>query len=979
MRKIFLYVFICYLTAKFYECAKESDPDFPDINKLMQNGFIAQIEISSRPQGETIYVTEYYYGGKDQTRIDILRRGKRETIYYYPKQDQLVIIKDYTCKVEKAGTSDYLLSSNFTNWLYSPADSNEVYFGPSSLLRSAAENTPTYEKTDTIRGINCHKFLTDNPSNSEVTNTYYFTNEKWVSPANVSGGLIPIRIELGGEGTDDKIFLQTIEYVFFRPSITQIRLLEPHTGLGCKGLLNQGPEIPPITKRFTVIGEFYNETANQGKNDFQVTTFRAWYDYKNKLSRIDVNTKDDRGISTILDFNTGLMYRVTDGKNCDAEPISDSSVETFKNGFSGVMKDPKELLELDGTFYYLGKTFVRGIYCDIWESVKENIRFNHRNFTRIVFTYYYTSHLWEIEVDGTKEEQVPVRIEMNMYDKPTGEPAVKTAYNLFSFNKYPPPRFTPYNILGCAGVPSQKTFFLVTYTVSMDDVMLAEELAPMVKTELEGLIPSLAQISPLRLPFLQIDFEPEIINVMGLVLERVPALKQFNKLDAEDKPKNLENEVKATSEEDCASACVDADTCTAFHFCGNKCFISLRSFEDNWGTDLDASSCYLYIRIEQGSNNKDVPLETALKNIEKAVKNKTLVITLEKEEDGNTDMIVLKPEEFFGDISPFAVGDHDRNMYQVIFPDKTFTEASQLTVDGGIVTSPADCYRKCRDEKSILCSSFSFCGDNNKCLLSPIYASANNKEINNEVEKNTRCRIYSIAYIEMFIQYEGQVSLLSGKKEIKNVETANECAKNCREESGFSCRGFEYCNSEKVCQLHEKHVLDMKTDMSKIGRGCNHYALKYGVDYIEAGRFIIKDPNAKTLSGIEFEECARSCSEKSEFKCLTFNYCTNDDSTQNSCVLNTQTLDSPGVITDSSTTNCKHYAKKKVVDDWAQPRKSSETPKSGYTSGGLTGVIFITLFVGLVLGIAAFMGYSYYKSRSTSDGTTVKFSKHENI
>ncbi|XP_023225759.1 uncharacterized protein LOC111626575 isoform X2 [Centruroides sculpturatus] len=899
----------------------------------MRNGFVAQIEINNRPQDESIYVTEYYFAAKNLTRVEIIRKGKVESVFFYPTQDQIVVLKDDACRVEKAGSSDYLLNYNFTNWLYSPGGKT-IYFGPTSLLRSGADNPQMqYVGKDTVEGIRCHKFNGDYWANDDIQVDYFFSEENWATPTNVSRQMVPIRVRLYGKGkpmedSDEGMFEQTLDYIMFRTFVFDSRMLRPPSGYGCPGLRNQGPDPPARSGKFFVSGEFRNLTDDQKNNRDTIVPFRLWYHYDRKLARLDVRGGPDGSKSTVYDFNTGMMY-ITADRKCDAFPVRGQTLESFEDGLIGSMKKPKEILGGEGDFYYLGQSYVRGMLCDVWESVIPKSSEEKKGPARTVYTYYFTNHYWSVAVDGKVEGASPVRVEVADYDD--GGVGVRLIYNLFAYDKFPTFRFGPFDVSDCEGVPSRKSYFLITFSGSDETVTAAEDVAAVVREELRTSIPTKAQVSSLRLPFLRVDFEPGIISVLGLLTERVPALKRFEESDEHDKPRESEKEVQnVDSDEDCAQFCVEADKCTGFHVCGRRCFLANLDLTADWGKKMDVDDCAFYIRVEAGTSAKDVPLNQAMSNLKEAVDKKKLVIVIE----GDDGEITLNPEEFVGDISPFQVGDRDSDMFEKVLSGKTFKkpENSQIVVDGGELSTPSDCYRKCRDEKTMQCFSFSFCFTDNRCLLSPLYVSqSRSARIDDDIDTVGGCDVYTVSYLRMFVAYEGAVSSLPGRKEKTGVASDNECAKLCREEEEFVCRGFEYCRSDKICQLHEKHVLETKDPLVQTGKICTHYALKYAADYVESGRLKLLDPDAETLTVSSLEECAASCSEKSEFPCASFDLCS-INSDQKSCVLNSRTLEQLDTKSEASS-SCRHYTKKDVVDDWARPRVAEKSSQStGYTS-----------------------------------------------
>ncbi len=69
-------------------------------------------------------------------------------------------------------------------------------------------------------------------------------------------------------------------------------------------------------------------------------------------------------------------------------------------------------------------------------------------------------------------------------------------------------------------------------------------------------------------------------------------------------------------------------------------------------------------------------------------------------------------------------------------------------------------------------------------------------------------------------------SVTVGPKDVKieNVNTPNDCAKECDTTTKLHCRGFNYCGSTKSCYLTETHLLDDSSSTSSgIDLVCTHY------------------------------------------------------------------------------------------------------------------------------------------------------------
>lgn len=76
--------------------------------------------------------------------------------------------------------------------------------------------------------------------------------------------------------------------------------------------------------------------------------------------------------------------------------------------------------------------------------------------------------------------------------------------------------------------------------------------------------------------------------------------------------------------------------------------------------------------------------------------------------------------------------------------------------------------------------------------------------------------------IKLFDELPGRTSLGGGDK-VSTTASAEECALQCKKESGFKCLGFEFCDQTSGCVLHKTHLLDLPIN-SKKAPICTYYA-----------------------------------------------------------------------------------------------------------------------------------------------------------
>jgi len=143
--------------------------------------------------------------------------------------------------------------------------------------------------------------------------------------------------------------------------------------------------------------------------------------------------------------------------------------------------------------------------------------------------------------------------------------------------------------------------------------------------------------------------------------------------------------------------------------------------------------------------------------------------------------------------------------------------------------------------------------------------------------------------------------------------------------------------------------------------------------------YTLIDDKSDIRTEITLEDCSKTCSEELKTNCKSFNYCpaSGPYMTDSSCALSSLTLKTPRVTTMKKPP-CRHYEKKDQVDDWADTSKKSLVT-TGYTKSGFTWLVVGMLILGLTLGAVGFVAYSYYRSKSSGEGMTVRFMKQDNI
>ncbi|XP_022257341.1 uncharacterized protein LOC106473143 [Limulus polyphemus] len=660
-----------------------------------------------------------------------------------------------------------------------------------------------------------------------------------------------------------------------------------------------------------------------------------------------------------------------------------SPAEKFGLGFLGSLKNSTEFLSLDRDYYHIGYNFVRGIRCNVWENVRTNVTIGGKTYRKVVLTYYFMTQWWKSFVSGVPENEKPVRYQITGYEKDDAEPTLKEQYNMFAFRDagIDLKMFEKFSIEDCE-FKDETEYFQILFEVDRNKVAIARMNDQLFRTYLLILLAANMGVSPIRLPFLRADYSDSSILVSVLLLEKPPSLTGFSLLNVDDfriPRKTEKNAGRVENIDECAAKCLQEKSplCKSIHYCDHQCFLNPKDISEEWGDPVgNYKNCDFYIRAVSNAAVFQVKNEEALKSLETSVNKSFTVRIMPPKSDNPVD---YQATSVIRNSGYYRFKDET---YDTVAEEYQLDKYSQTTRDLGNVGTRGDCYKRCREATSLACSSFSFCttAKDRTCRISSVLIRKNNEKDKEELEANSHCEVYTRNYLMFYDKYEGKVFLTGGDKSVDGTRSPAECAKKCRSETEFRCRGFEYCEDKNSCVLHKKHVLDINpSNMVTAKATCSHYAAKFIADYLDMGRTLIDDKDSKVFSSLTLEECARMCSEQPELNCKSFNYCPSEsekDATYAECSLSSKTLASPGVKTKDSV-KCQHFAMRDAVNDWGSIKRNQNDDKSttsGYTGGGLAALLIGMLLLGVVFGICAFFTYSCYKSRKNQGtGMSVKF------
>lgn len=975
------------IVLSFYNGASAEDvPSFPTADEFDFAFYSTEVQLTDVIQETTAYATEYFDKIYDKGVVKVYFQGELESVYYDNSTSEITEVVDSYCKSTPvdAGDSEYAYIPLFYGWL----NKYPLVIGPSASLWYAQgrRNAITYAGREAARDINCDKFVLRVESKTEnLTYEYYFAPQDWNTPYKFQKLRVPIRVRITGKsgrysGNAIQVDVhQVTDFAYFKPSIDDFNNFLPPLGLGCK-FKAKTDSMPPVPKVFQYSAEVVDLLAAEEHEDVEIQFQKTWYDHTRLLARRDKYSRKGGFKSFLYDFKTGTQYEVVSNGSCIMGFLSG---EFIKIDYSATnrMKTPEEALNLDGEFYEMGKREVRGLTCDVYESMGTEKHYNGRLYDKLVVTAYFTEDSTKVGVNGNTESRIPIFYIITGYDDKSKK-TLQLQYNIFEFNDIIwPEMYSSFRLDRCFSKAESKAYFVLVMDVPAKVAALLESQDQLVKTELRSTIAIHAKVPEMRIPFLKVDYKPTGVFTTGVILDRPPALVQFEYIVTEPtitRDNDLKEILEADNEEKCAFSCVDYGgyPCKGFYYCGRACFLKSNDVaQEGDGEPRNLGECALYIRAEiESTNFRQAYLIDALGNLETAVLNGTVSVRFPI--PSGTEIVAVQ-DIIIGD-GPYTGVDAGDKPFTLSTEFRKLDASLETTRNMEYVGSLHDCYKKCKESGS-LCSSFSYCPDsvkdNKECMISTTLV-VKGVTSDTELVADKNCNIYHLKYADYFTPYPERVSLLEGDRRETAVPTMEKCAEICRMEKNFKCRGFEYCRSRKLCTLHKRHILDLATGEPKPGTSgqCVHYAARYIADYLDMGGVLIDD-NSNVRYETSLEECAKICSEDLSQDCKSFNFCPGVDFSDSTCALSTKLLRDDG-ITTLEKRQCAHYEKRSVVHDWDNSQ-ASQLKTGGYTSKGFAGLVVGMLALGLILGALAFVLYSYMRSRSSGEGMAVRFMKNE--
>ncbi|KAL3226838.1 hypothetical protein MRX96_024665 [Rhipicephalus microplus] len=551
---------------------------FPD---LISKSYHVDVEVTNPNKNESEFVREYHNRENGTGLLEILAEGITSYMYYFLETNEEVTIFENICNVADLSTTKPVI-----------IDKKIVYTGSSAIFFNVPANVMKYVDQVTIRGVPTNHFQgTFNQKKHDI----YVRTADWTENG-AKKGEVPVRVTV-----DERSSLNHTIYDFynFEPFTPQDRSAESQD----RHWFKQGV-----------------------KPELHVTVNKIWYDGTNKLARVELFQNTGDTTAEIHDFNSGVMYRFDKEGTCTIDHISKSYFShTMEDRDILTMTTPAEMLELVGDFYYVGQAVIRGVACDIWESVRTNVTIGEEHFSRL--GHHLLLHFAPVVLGRRQARQIRTPSPRdNWYARRLfwHMDAGVSRGELLRLRRGRRAGRVVRVELRHPGLPRDK---------NVSRRALWANQANLLETVWEKLY-TLPQISPLRIPKPQIGFlDDNSIHVVAQLLPSPDAIASFISSDRRFVPGDkMQFDKSVPSQEECAEKCYNDVDCVTFIYCDHGCFRSASNRPINWGKPMVMSGCQRYYKSDADikvafRNNSEV-----IKMLKDEVDNARLVLKVSSDE-----------------------------------------------------------------------------------------------------------------------------------------------------------------------------------------------------------------------------------------------------------------------------------------------------------------------------------------------------------
>ncbi|KAI1304912.1 hypothetical protein HDE_01733 [Halotydeus destructor] len=613
-------------------------PKFPDIDHVPSFHTKATVKLNGRPSSTMDY-EEFHDVASKQGRVDASTADWGTIGIYDDETMQYVKFRrsgdNSQCKVENITGNGH--NSMFWSEIdLDPKNGIALMIGPSSVWRRAtripgATGTDTFYKgTETVRGIACDKWevpFTGNDLN--VTVVLFFPSNSW-QRFGIVGARFPVRFFVQGTVKQTSIDYE-VDYFLFEPYPETWREFTPIIGLGCENRKIPKGKVFPGKDKLNGIGKQFSATIEtKVESEKTIRRFEMYVDYENQLIRHDQHGGVRGMTSRIEDMRSGITFISVPGRSCTISHTAKDFIVGDADGLHRI-KVIRELLALNGDYYYLGTGLTRGFMCDIWERVVtgyyeiDNWKLSASPFSKVTITHFFA------KTDARKDEK-PFLVKSLMtgynqrYVGPKSEKFFLKAYqreiNLLNFRplNYGQRYDHIFNVQRCFFDPADRLYVDMLIRTEPDSTQLLGEHDGYLKQVIVSTMEKKLAISPLRVGQVDIESSETGLLVRLLLLGKPPATAAFDEWKGADRTP-LEHEpgpFPAVDVEACADLAVNSKYgFSGFKFSSGNCYVMNRHFYKHGAKPSSRDLNYkMYLRNEYGESSNKAWKELSLSAIE---------------------------------------------------------------------------------------------------------------------------------------------------------------------------------------------------------------------------------------------------------------------------------------------------------------------------------------------------------------------------
>ncbi|XP_046543513.1 uncharacterized protein LOC124253734 isoform X2 [Haliotis rubra] len=195
------------------------------------------------------------------------------------------------------------------------------------------------------------------------------------------------------------------------------------------------------------------------------------------------------------------------------------------------------------------------------------------------------------------------------------------------------------------------------------------------------------------------------------------------------------------------------------------------------------------------------------------------------------------------------------------------------------------------------------------------------------------------------------------KAALELIPNVRACGKACTKKAEFHCTAFQYCPSNKICNLMDNRLLPVPLTL-KINTTCPYYNRQFLDDFTLQTGPPAANSNFKPLNGVSLQKCADMCGHEGA-SCISFQYCLNTKA----CLIGT--TQKVKVANHQPKSSCQYY--KRPLPPGGQTPDHQPLGSSGYTGGSLAGMAVGMLIVGTLAGLGCLFLIQRQRKRTNLD------------